>query len=266
MKQTISVVLATYNEEKNIGSCLAAVKEWANEIIVADGTSTDKTPLIAQEYGATIISTTNTPMFHTNKNIAIDAAKSDWILQLDADEVVSEALKYEIDQVINNNPEANGFWIPRSNYFLGHFMKKGGVYPDPTIRLYRRGKGRLAAKDIHEQADIDGTVGSLIQPLLHFDSPSFFRYVARWNRYTTLSAEDLLSGKVNLAKPAFIQYFLIKPIYTFFNIYVRHRGYVDGLPGFVWALFSALRFMAIYVKYYERQVKGEWDIDAREWQ
>lgn len=266
MKQTISVVLATFNEEKNIERCLHAVKDWADEMVVVDGSSGDKTAELANTLGARVFVTDNKPMFHINKNMAIDAAQSNWVLQLDCDEVVSEKLRDEILETINSNPKENGFWIPRSNYFLGRFLKKGGQYPDYTIRLYRKGTARLAEKTVHEQADVQGEVGYLKNDLLHFADPSFSRYLTRWNRYTTLIAQDMISGALPVAKPEFLQYFIIKPKLEFCSIYLRHRGYVDGFPGFVFALFSSIRFMAIYIKYWERKQKGEWQINLKDWQ
>ncbi len=266
MKQTLSVVLAVYNEEKNLARTLDSVKGWADEIVIVDGNSTDTTVAIAKQYTEKIIATDNKPMFHINKNIAIDAATADWVLQLDADEVVSEPLQKEIVETIARNPKENGFWMPRSNYFLGHFLKKGGQYPDATIRLYRKGTAHLPCKTVHEQAEVQGEVGVLQKDLLHFADPSFTRYLTRWNRYTTLEAQEMIAGKVSVAKPALLQYFVIKPFITFFSIFLRHRGYVDGFPGFIFALFSGIRFMVVYIKYWERSKKGEWEINVADWQ
>lgn len=266
MNPTISVVLATFNEEKNVARCLESVKAWADEIVVADGESSDATQEIAKRYGAAVIVTDNKPIFHINKNIAIDAATKGWVLQLDADEVVSNELRDEILAKIASNPKENGFWIPRSNYFLGRFLKKGGQYPDATNRLYRRGKGRLPAKDVHEQALIEGETGWLTNDLLHFADPSFSRYLTRWNRYTTLLAQELIDGRRKLQKPELLCYFLFLPKWEFWKIYLRHRGYVDGFPGFVFALFSALRFPAAYIKYWERKQKSEDKINLADWE
>src|SRR5581483_9317713 len=126
-KVTVSVVLATFNEEKNLPDCLESVKNFADEIIVVDGTSTDKTVEIAKNYKAKVLVTTNPPIFHINKQKAIDMATKDWILQLDADERVTPALAKEIEQIINGDEEKNGYWIPRKNWFLGRFLMKGGV-------------------------------------------------------------------------------------------------------------------------------------------
>ena len=120
-KKTLSVVLATHNEEKNLADCLEAIKGIADEIVVVDGDSEDNTVNIAKDFNARVIITNNPPIFHINKNKAIDASRSDWVLQLDADEIVSADLAKEIIKVINSDLEINGYWIPRSNLFLGSF-------------------------------------------------------------------------------------------------------------------------------------------------
>src|SRR3990170_4130443 len=159
----ISVAIATYNEEENISICLASVVDWVKEIVLVDGSSTDKTVEIAKKYKANIIIVKNLPNFHFNKQKAIDNCKHKWILQLDADEVVSEELRQEIIN-INEEEEINGYWMPRKNYFLGRFLSKGGQYPDYTLRLYRRGKGRLPCKSVHEQAQVEGKTAYLQNP------------------------------------------------------------------------------------------------------
>ena len=247
--EKISAVLAVYNEEKNLKNCLESVKDLAWEIVIVDGGSNDKTLDIAREFGAKIIQTKNLPNFHINKNKAIDAASGEWILQLDADEVVSAELAKEIKEVISKNPKENGYWIPRKNFFLGRFLKKGGQYPDYTLRLYRRGKGRLPAKDVHEQAEVEGKVGYLKNDLLHLRDKNFSIYVMRFNKYTDLLAVQMKDEKIRKDIFSFTDFIFIKPIIWFLKSYFRHRGYVDGFPGFVFALFSSLRFPVSYIKY-----------------
>lgn len=253
IKPTISVAIAVFNESAFIESCLNAVYTWVNEIVIVDGQSTDNTvELIKKRFPKTkIISTTNKPNFHINKQLAIDNCHSDWILQLDADEVVSAQLKQEILKTINST-NFSGFWIKRKNYFLGKFLTKGGVYPDPTIRLYRQGKGKLPCIDVHEQAIIDGQIGSLNHDLLHYSDQSFERYLNRNNRYTSLISNQLPQN-LELNFLTFIQYFLILPTYWFLKTYFRHRGYVDGFPGFVFSWYSSLRFPIAFIKLYEKK-------------
>ncbi len=245
----ISVALAVYNEESNLRQCLKSVKDLAWEIVIVDGGSKDKTIQIAKEFGARIIHTKNLPNFHINKNKAIDAASGDWILQLDADEIVTDELAGEIKKNISSETNLNGFWIPRKNFFLGKFLTKGGQYPDYTLRLYKRGKGRLPAKDVHEQAVVEGEVGYLKNDLIHMRDKTFSIYLDRFQRYTDLLASQLKSKgqKINLI--SFINYMFVKPLFWFLKAFIRHRGYVDGFPGFVFAFFSSLRFPVSYWKY-----------------
>lgn len=248
MNQKISVVLAVFNEEENLKSCLDSVKDLAWEIVIVDGGSKDKTLEIAKEFNAKIIKTNNPLNFHINKNKAIDVAEGGWILQLDADEVLTEELANEIRKVVSSNSEINGYWIPRRNFFLGKFLKKGGQYPDYTLRLYKKGLGRLPAKDVHEQAKVSGKVAYLKHNLLHLRDRNFSNYIERFNRYTDLAATRLKDANLRINIFSFVSYILLKPIFWFLKVYFRHRGYIDGFPGFVFALFSALRFPVSYIK------------------
>lgn len=251
-KTTISVAMATFNEESNIVRNLDAIHNWVDEIVITDDGSIDNTVILAKKYSKVkIINVKHEAMFHITKQKAIDACKSDWILQLDTDEVVTPNLQKEIINIINSNPVENGFWINRSNYFLGKFLKKGGIYPDPTIRLYRKGLGKLPCIDVHEQAVVDGKIGHLKSDLLHYSDPNFSRYLIRHDRYTSLLATDYKNQKIKINFGNTIKYFFVKPIYWFLLSYFRHRGYVDGFSGFVFAFYSSLRFPSAYTKLYE---------------
>ncbi len=264
--QTLSVVLATYNEEKNLSSCLDSIKDLADEIIIVDGTSSDKTVEIAKKYGAKVKVTTNKPNFHINKQMAIDMATKDWVLQLDADEHVSPELAQEIKEVLEPRPrrsqgndlrgrylDYNGFWMPRKNLFLGRFLLKGGQYPDYTLRFYKNGKGRLPQKDVHEQAEVEGKVGYLKNALLHYSYESFRHYLKKWNLYNDLFATQIREEQKN--KNIFLKlfyafaYLVAKPGHWFLTTYFRHKGFMDGWQGFTFSLFSALRFPVSYIKY-----------------
>ena len=249
MKTTLAVVLATYNEEENISDCLKSVEELTDEIVIVDGGSKDKTVEIAKSYGAHVIETDNPQIFHINKNKAIKAATKDWILQLDADERVSKELASEIENVINKDSDINGFWIPRSNFFLGRFLKKGGQYPDYTLRLYKRGKGRLPAKDVHEQALVEGNVGYLKNDLLHLRDKSFKKYLDGLDKYTSIMAIHMKNDKLSKNLINLVNYLLIKPIWWFLKTYIRHKGFMDSWQGFVFSFFSSIRFSIAYIKY-----------------
>lgn len=279
----LSVVLAVFNEEKNLEDCLISVKGIAQEIVIVDGSSTDKTVDIAKKFGATVVITDNPPIFHINKQKAIELAKNEWILQLDADERVSPELAKEIENVISMDEKEieyyqntlpnrklflrhqellekrdgkfgshsgtySAFFIPRLNYFLGTYMHYGGVYPDGVIRLIRKGLAYLPCKDVHEQMVVKGRVGWLENDLYHIDSPTFARYLQRNQRYVDLLASDLIKNNKNTTVYAPAQYMLILPFWWFVLTYIRHKGFKDGWPGFVFSFFSALRFPKAYLK------------------
>jgi len=251
--QKLSVVLATFNEEKNLPACLDSVKNLADEIIIADGSSVDKTVEIAKKYGAKVVVTENLPNFHINKQKAIDLATKDWILQLDADERVTEELAEEIKSKLAQNSSVNGYWVARKNWFLGKFLMKGGQYPDYTLRLYRNGKGHLPQIHVHEQAEVVGHVGYLKHALLHYPYKDFGSYLLKWDRYNNLLAtqiKDSLKGKNFFIKIAYgVGYLIIKPTHWFLTTYIRHKGFMDLWSGFVFSFFSSLRFPVSYLKY-----------------
>ena len=171
----LSLCLAVFNEEKNLHFPLDSAIDFVNEVVIVDGGSTDKTVEIAKSYGkkVRIINSDNPVMFHKNKQKAIEAARGEWILQLDADEELSKKLKEEIFSVVIARSEATkqslreiatrpsvarddtvAYWFPRKNWFLTGFLMKGGQYPDYTIRLYRNGYVRFPCKDVHENVEI----------------------------------------------------------------------------------------------------------------
>ncbi|QHO63488.1 glycosyltransferase family 2 protein [Candidatus Chazhemtobacterium aquaticus] len=264
---TLSIALATYNEQDNIVDCLKSLKGIATEVIVVDGSSTDQTRQLAKKHKAKVYKTTNKPIFHINKNLAIKKCKGDWILQLDADERLTPELKEEIAQVLSGSyfgytdwrssqkyqadtpPVA--YWLKRRNYFLGHYFTKSGQYPDPVIRLFRRGFATLPAKSVHEQMKVNGPLAWLKSDLDHFATPTFSRYIQRENRYSSLTAQELKDGGVTINPFSFINFIFIKPLSTFLAIYLRHKGFQDGFSGFVFALFSGLHHALSYIKLWE---------------
>src|SRR3989344_4351151 len=287
--QTLSVVLATLNEEQNIGSCLESIKTIADEIIIVDESSTDKTREIAEKYGAKVIKVKHKENFHINKQKAIETATGDWILQLDADERVSPELAKEIVEVVNSpndellkrvldspstknlklfsrhqllieqregrlgihNGQIVAFFIPRRNFFLGKPLIHAGVYPDGVIRLIKRGKARLPGKSVHEVMEVDGEIGWLFNDLEHHESPTLQRYLERMNRYTDLKAEELKQKNVGANYWNLIKHSFLLPTSYFLLLYIRHKGLLDGMRGFIWSLFSSLHYPLSYFKYWQ---------------
>ncbi len=248
----ISVAMATYNEEKNLDYALSSVKGWADEIVIFDGSSSDNTVKIAKKYSAKVFVVDNPPHFHVNKQKAIEKCTGDWIFQLDADEQLTSELKEEINIIIAADKNIyNGYYIPRRNYFLAHWMKKTANYPDPVIRLFKKGKGTVPAKQTHEQIEIDGKIGWVKNDMLHFGDISFTRYLIRSNRYSSMDARYLKNDNIPLNFKLGFNYLFWLPIKTFFTLYFRHQGFRDGMAGFAFSLYSGLHFVSTYLKYYE---------------
>jgi glycosyltransferase involved in cell wall biosynthesis len=281
----LSVVLAVRNEEENLGRCLESVGRIADEIIIFDEHSTDKTREVAKKYGARVFLEPHHDIFHITKQKALDRARGQWILQLDADEVVSPELAKEIVKVLEMNDseimarqnpdpgemhhflkhqrlieerdgkigektgEVAAFFIPRLNMFLGRPLRFGGVYPDGVIRLVKNGKARFPQKSVHEQMEVKGEVAWLFSPLLHYDSPTLSRYLRRFNRYTDLHAADLSRKKSPKNPLYFFYYSFLRPFWIFLAIYFRHKGFLDGAQGFIWAFFSSMHYPVAYFKY-----------------
>lgn len=280
----LSVALATYNEEANLQECLKAVKNLADEIIVVDGRSTDATREIAKKYGAQVIVRENPPIFHLNKQVALENCRGDWVLQLDADERVSPELAREIKTTVRMPPgamekhqrelageklfqkhqalveardgkigresgEYAGFFVPRLNYFLGKFLRYGGVYPDGVIRLVKKGKARFPCRSVHEQIVVEGRVGWLARPLYHYADTSFKKYFYRNSRYIDLIASELHKEKIGKNPLQAFNYFVIKPLHWFLLTQIRHKGILDGWRGIVFSFFSSLRFPRAYWRF-----------------
>lgn len=276
--QKLSVVLATRNEEKNIGPCLESIKGIADEIAVVDEYSTDKTREIAKRYGAKVYLEPHHDVFHITKQKALEKATGDWILQLDADEVVTTQLANEVRRLVTRNTlpkkpselfirhqklveerdgkigkdtgEVVAFFIPRLNYFLGRPLRHAGAYPDGVIRLVKRGKAHFPQVSVHEQIEVDGEVAWLVSDLEHHDSPTLGRYLSRLNRYTDLKAMEFKEQKLPKNIFTLFSFSFIKPFLVFLNLYFRHKGFLDGMRGFIWSLFSSLHYPIAYFKYW----------------
>lgn len=250
----ISVVIATHNEEKNLARCLESVKSFADEIVIVDGDSTDQTVAIAESFGARVIHTTNKSNFHINKQMAMDEARGDLVLQLDADEVVDQELMKFICSINLSETKASAWWLRRRNFFLSRFLTKGGQYPDPVIRLYKNGYARLPQKNVHEQMSVEGSVETAPGHILHYPYPDLQMYMKKFATYTSFEAARI-ADSTEMSSSQAVQFLLFKPISTFFLLYLRHKGFVDGVPGLLFALMSSLHHPFVYLQLWERKQK-----------
>jgi len=248
MPPRISVPIVTFNEAANLRRTLASVA-WVDEIVVLDSGSTDDTLAIAREFHARIF-VEPWRGYGPGVNSAIDKCTGDWILNLDADEVVTPELQAEIESLLSGSPEFPAYWIPRLNLVLGRWMRHGGLYPDPKLRLFRRGTARLREDtEPHATPKWDGPSGRLKAHMLHYAYPNLDVYLEHMVRYSTASIPLMLGkGKTSDSLPAFVANALLNPVATFFYNYFLRLGFLDGREGLLFHLYHAVYVSWKYAK------------------
>ena len=250
----LSVTVIALNQEANIGPCLESVS-FADEIVVVDTGSTDRTVELARAYTDRVL---DAPWegFGRTKNYALDQARGDWVFSLDTDERVPEALQAEILAVVRADGPVNGYRVPRKNYFCGRWIRYLGWYPDYTLRLFRRGRGRFRDREVHEEVEVTGPVGVLQTPLEHYSYRSVSEYVTRMDRYARLAAQELAKG----GRRPYPGELVFRPFFTFLHLYVIRRGFLEGATGYDLAvLMSMYKFLKYY---YLRELSRGRDLDG----
>jgi len=271
----VSVVIPTKDEERNIEACIASVA-WAGEIIVFDSHSTDATLALAEKNGARIVQRVF-DTFAVHKNWALDNIEfsHDWVLLLDADERLTDALAAEIRDAVARSDGPDGWYIARRNMFCGKWLRHGGVYPDYNLRLFRRGKARYEDRIVHEHMILDGEAGYFDNHLLHEDDKGIERYFDRHNHYTTLEAVEILrnrkrntgarlGGSLGRQGPErrralknFAQTYLpFRPVFVFIYMYIFKLGILDGRMGLRYCLLKMFFEYEIELKVKELEIPG----------
>ena len=283
---TLSVVIITLNEEANLGRTLASVQplvaDGKGEIIVVDSSSTDRTVVIAKSFGAKVFIEA-WKGFAAQKNSAIDKATGDWILSLDADEALDVQLQRALHEMLealdrlsaldkeaktDSHSAANatsdtgtepyldftGLWIPRKNEFLGRWIRHGGYWPDPKLRLFRRGTGRFESRAVHEDVQVDGNTRRIQSgALLHHSYPTLSDYLEHMNRYSSLGAEMVVAkGRVRFSTINIV----LRPLATFAYNYIFRLGFLDGREGLLLHLYHAVYVSWKYAKAWELSRKS----------
>ncbi len=238
----LSVAIITHNEEENIRDALESVK-WADEIVVVDSFSKDKTLEICREYTDRVFSL-EWSGFSRQKSKAISLTTQPWILVLDADERVSTTLKKEISSLLRNNPPMDGYYIARKNFFSNRWIKHGGWWPDYTLRLFRRDKGKIEDREVHEAIKVDGNVGYLRNPLEHYTYRDVHDFLKRMERYSSLAAKELFKNN----RRATIFDLILRPPATFLRMFILQLGILDGSYGIILAYLYSLYTYKKYSK------------------
>ncbi len=253
----LSVVIIGWNEEERLRACLESAA-WADEIVVIDAESTDKTVQVAREFTDKIW-VRPWAGFAAQKNFAIEQATGEWVLSLDADERVTTELRERIGRIVRANGPADGYSIPRKNVFWGAWVRRGGLYPDYQLRLFRRDAGHFADSAVHESLVVEGHVEALDEPMLHHSYRGLEDFVTRSNRYSTLAAQEIVSrgGRAGLADLA------LRPLGRFLSMYILKFGFLDGWRGFVLAvLYANYVFLRMAKAWEARRGSGQGDQGA----
>src|SRR5664279_1704744 len=253
MRKTISVAIITYNEEANLGRTLASVA-WADEIIVVDSGSTDRTAEIAREYGAKFFRE-DWKGFAGQKNFAVAKSSGDLVLSLDADEEVSTALAAEILGVLGaNNSSKRAYTLPRRNHFLGRWIRHGGYYPHRKLRLFSRGACIFKERQVRESMrliaeDVELDEITLRGDLIHHCYPTLEDYILHMQRYSSLGAEQArLEGKTSATMLAFAGNIIVNPAATFVYNYIFRAGFLDGCEGLLLHIYHSVYISWRYAK------------------
>ena len=241
---TLSVAIITKNEEANLARTLSSV-QFADEIVVLDSASTDRTKEIARSFNARVFDE-DWKGFSGSKNSAIEKCTGTWVLSLDADEELSPQLQDQIRTLLPTNPPVDAYYLKRRNLFLGRWIKRGGFYPDPKLRLFRRTAAnfthapRFENRPVHETIAFDGVAATLDYDLIHHAYPTLETYIEHMDRYSTLGSTLLVaSGQVSRSWPAFVCNVFFVPQLTFAWNYFFRLGFLDGREGLLLHLYHA---------------------------
>ena len=250
-KPSLSVVVITLNEERNITRCLTSLRFAPKpEVLVVDGQSRDKTVALARKWGAKVFMR---PWkgFAAQKNWAFSQCRTDWILSLDADEELTPALCREIERTMAEAPAAvEGYFIKRRAFFLGEWIRHCGWWPDAQLRLIRRGMGAFSNRPVHEGLEVKGGTSGLSEPMNHYTYDTVRQYLKKMNRYSDLSLGEVSQKKRRL----WWVYLTFIPFWTFFRMYVLKLGILDGWHGLVVCGLSAFHDFAKYAKLWEKEI------------
>ncbi len=238
----LSAVVITRNEEANIERCLRSLRV-ADEIIVVDSGSTDRTVAMAESLGARVYTKLWTG-YGPAKKEGVGRASGKWIISLDADEELSPELAEEIDGIIQRENEYDGYYIKRKTNFLGRWIYHCGWYPDYLLRLFKKANGDFNDSVVHEKVVLNGTAGYLKGEILHYSYKSIEQYFEKFNNYTTMGAEEAYKS----GKSAEWYHIAFKPPVAFIKYYIMKLGFLDGLEGFIISVLSAAAVMVKYAK------------------
>jgi len=257
--QKLTVVVSVFNEEEKIEKCLQSLS-FADEILVVDNSSTDKTPEIAKKYATSIITQPNDPLLiDIQKNTGFKKAKNDWILSIDADEIVTPELRLEIEELLKRENLKNGYFIPRKNIIFGKQIDHSGWYPDYQLRLFKKNKGEFKNSHVHEGVQVDGETDYLKEHILHYNYETIIQFIQKnMINYAQNEANNLINKNYSLSPGDLISV----PSKEFLSRFFARNGYKDGLHGLFLSLLMASSHLVVLAIVWEKS--GFKKVESRE--
>ncbi|MDH5656701.1 MAG: glycosyltransferase family 2 protein [Spirochaetia bacterium] len=241
----ITACIITYNEELSLPECLTSLS-FVDEIIVLDSYSNDRTLEVAEEFHAKIYKR-KFDNFINQKNSCITHAAHEWILVIDADEIVSKDLSQEINDNILSDSDFTGYFLPRKTNYLNQWISHSGWYPNYSLRLFKNGKGRFGGINVHEKVILEGKAGKLKLPILHFSYKNISEHIQKINFYSTLIAKEKFEQKSYSS----VLWAILKSISKFILTYFWRLGFLDGRVGLIIAVLAAYYNFQKYIKLWE---------------
>ena len=250
MRKRLTVVLIAKNEEDKLEKCLQSVA-WADEFVVVDDMSSDRTVAIAESLGAKVIQNESNGNFDNQRNLGIEAASGEWIMQMDADEIVPKDLKEEIISMIENPSGKVAYKYRRKNYFLGHFMRYGGWFNEYSTKLFMKDKARYTGMSVHETLSVTGETGVIEACIEHYPFTSVSQFIERQNFYTSVEARVMLEEKGTLSEKEIMYHIKVRPRKLFWKLYVKKQGFREGYHGLVFSVLFTWVYYTRWIKYWE---------------
>jgi glycosyltransferase involved in cell wall biosynthesis len=249
----LSSIIIAKNEEANIGRCIKSQLDCIDEIIVLiDKDSTDKTIEIVKSFSNVKHEFAEWEGYSKTKQRAVSLASNNWVLWIDADEALTDQLRNELLELKNSTPDYSAYSIPRKANFLGRWILHSGWYPGRVVRLFNKNKARFSDHQVHEQLIVNGEIGDLKSDLEHYTDPNIFHYFEKFNNYTSIAAKELNTNNKSFS----VLDLILRPIVIFVKMYIVKLGFLDGIQGFILAVFSSAYVFTKYAKLWEINFKG----------
>lgn len=244
----LSSILVVKDEEKNIGKCLDSLLKCIDDVVVlVDSKSSDKTLQIVQSYENITHEVVEWMGYAETKKYALSKTKNDWVFWIDGDEVITDDLINELNDFKKTDQKHVSYKVARRAYFLGKWIKHGGWYPGLVVRLFNKQYASFNDNQVHENLEVNGSIGKLKNDLEHYTDPNIFHYYEKFNKYTTLASRELKAKKREVGAIGII----LHPVFLFIKMYIFRMGFMDGIQGLILAVFSANYVFTKYCKLWE---------------